>query len=77
MPQALSVRDKPRETHGVLLPCLLVKIHRQQPASLVQQERVDPDRVFADKVRTNNVIGEWPEFSGQAINLPALLVFGT
>ena len=61
---------------SVLLPRFLVKIHRQQPASLVLQERANPNRVFADKVRTDNVIGKRPEFSRQAINLLALLVFG-
>ena len=72
-----SVRDKPRETQWRPSACLLVKIDRQAPAGLVLEERVNPDRVFADKVRTNNIIGERPEFSRQAINLLAILFFGT
>ncbi len=76
MPLALSVRDRREKRSGVLLPGLLIEIDRQEPAGLVLQKRIDPDRMIADKMPTNNVIGERPEFSRLAINLLAVLVFG-
>jgi hypothetical protein len=39
------------------LPCLLIEIDREEPAGLVQQERINADGVISDEVPTHYVIG--------------------
>jgi hypothetical protein len=65
------------ERGGVLLPGLLIEINRQEPAGLVLQEWIDSDCTIPDKMATHNVLGQGPELSGLAIDLLAILVFGT
>ena len=44
-------------SQGVILPSLLVKVSRQEPASFVWQERVHGDGFLAQEVVLNNGVG--------------------
>lgn len=44
------------EGGDIFLPVFLVEVHRQEPARLIRQQRVHPDRVATPEVVENNVV---------------------
>ena len=61
------------ECQRILLPSCFVEIGRKQPTGLIQEQRVDPYRLFPFEVQPDDFVSHWVKDARLAVNLLSIL----